>query len=340
MALKRSPEVLEFPRRARHTRHARWHAAITALDKRIANIERQLDDSGRPYSTSSNTRMRLPAALVASLSLHLLIIFSVSVKIPERLLANDRNSLLEVVLVNAKSKTKPERADVSAQHALDGGGNTDDARRAQSPLPVIPQQKPEPDVKMALRKVERLEREAQQLITQNKPAAAIETAPAPKAAAQVEDEPKPALKAADIMQRSLEVARLEAKISRDWDSYQQRPRKHFVGARAQEYRFARYVEDWRAKVERIGDLNYPQAAREQKLSGNLTVTVAIKADGTVDQIEINRPSGHRILDDAARRIVQLAAPFAPFPPDIAKDTDVLYITRRWTFTAADRFIAE
>ena len=341
MALKRAAHVFSFPRRAKHARHARWQAAFAALDSRVAALERHLGRD-EPYSVSTGTRMRLPAALVASIALHLFVIYGVTFKLASRSQMENRAPKLEVVLVNAKSKVQPSAPDVLAQHALDGGGNTDDKRRAQSPFPVVPQQKSDAEVKLALRKVEQLEREARQFMTQSKPQAPVETAKAtpPQPAPPAEEEPKPALKAADIMQRSLEVARLEAKISRDWDNYQQRPRKYFVGARAQEYRFARYVEDWRAKVERVGDLNYPQAARDQKLSGNLTVTVAIRSDGTVEQIEINRPSGHKILDDAARRIVQLAAPYAAFPPDIAKDVDVLYVTRRWTFTAADRFVSE
>ena len=87
-------------------------------------------------------------------------------------------------------------------------------------------------------------------------------------------------------------------------------------------------------------MNYPQAARDQRLHGKLVVTVAIKADGRVEEIAIDRPSGHRVLDDAARRIVFLAAPYAPFPPDIAKDVDILHITRTWTFTTGDRFVSE
>ena len=124
------------------------------------------------------------------------------------------------------------------------------------------------------------------------------------------------------------------------DAHQQRPRRRFVGARTQEYRFARYIEDWREKIQRVGDLNYPQAAREQRLHGSLVVTVAIRSDGSVERVEVNRPSGQSVLDEAARRIVALAAPFGAFPPDIAKDTDVLHITRTWIFTPADRFIAE
>jgi protein TonB len=136
------------------------------------------------------------------------------------------------------------------------------------------------------------------------------------------------------------MARLDAKIERDWQAIQQRPRRKFVGAHTQEFRFARYIEDWRQKIERVGEMNYPQAARDQKLSGRVLVTVAVKADGSVESVTIDRPSGNKVLDEAARRIVQLAAPFAAFPTDISKDVDVLHITRTWTFTTADRFVSE
>jgi periplasmic protein TonB len=186
--------------------------------------------------------------------------------------------------------------------------------------------------------VEQLEQQSRQLMMQPKPApAAVPVAPA-QPEPQAETAPGPT--AADLLQRSADIARLEAQISRDWENYQKRPRRKFVGARTQEFRFARYVEDWRLKVERIGELNYPQAARDQRLYGSLVVTVSIKADGALEKVEINRPSGHKLLDEAAVRIVKLSAPFAPFPADISKDTDILSITRTWTFTRADRLLTE
>jgi protein TonB len=144
----------------------------------------------------------------------------------------------------------------------------------------------------------------------------------------------------ELMQRTLEAMRLEAQIAKDMDAYQKRPKRRFVGARAEEYRFARYVEDWRLKVERIGNLNYPEAARQMKLYGNLLVTVAIKSDGTIENIEVNRSSGQRILDAAAVKIVEMGAPYSPFPPDIRRDTDILHITRTWTFTRGDELRSE
>ncbi len=142
------------------------------------------------------------------------------------------------------------------------------------------------------------------------------------------------------MSRALEIACLEAEISRGLDAYQKLPRRKFVGARTQEQGYAQYIEGWRIKVERIGNLNYPKAARQKKIYGSLQLTVSIRADGSVESVEITRSSGQRILDEAAQRIVELAAPFAPFPPDIHKDIDILSITRTWTFTSSDRLESE
>ena len=341
MSLKPASKVLPFPRRAHHARHPRWEAAVAALDERLSAIERRLMPADIGAATLRGAR-RMRASLVFSILVHAFVIFGVSFVLPHRSHFEPPDAKLEVVLVNAKSKARPAKADAMAQHNLDGGGNTDEKRRAASPLPVVKDAKPEAEVKLALRRVERMEREARQLITQAKAKTQVQTAPAapaPVPAPVEEPDPKTVPQAADLMQRSLEIARLEAKISRDWSAYQERPRRRFIGARTQEYRFARYIEDWRQKIERIGEINYPQAARDQKLSGSLVVTVAIRADGSVEQVDINKPSGNRILDDAARRIVKLAAPFSPFPENIAKEVDILHVTRTWTFTPADRFIS-
>ena len=93
------------------------------------------------------------------------------------------------------------------------------------------------------------------------------------------------------------------------------------------------------KVERIGNLNYPDAARAQKLYGSLLITVGIRADGSIESIAVDKSSGKKILDAAAQRIVQLSAPFSAFPPEIRRDTDILYITRTWTFARGDEGIA-
>ena len=144
----------------------------------------------------------------------------------------------------------------------------------------------------------------------------------------------------DLVQKALEIARLEAEISKNWDAYQKLPRRTNVGARTREYRFAQYIEDWRIKVERIGNLNYPEQARRQKVFGSLKLSVSINKDGSVEKVEVDKTSGYPILDAAAVHIVKLAAPFAPLPPNITKDTDILEITRTWTFTSSERLESE
>ena len=248
----------------------------------------------------------------------------------------DRGPPLEVALVNAKSKAKPVKADILAQANLDGGGNTDEDRRAKTPLPVLPRESKATEVKVATQKIESLERQTKELLTQLKSQPVATPAPAPVEAPEKAEAPT----ASELMQRTLEAMRLEAQIAKDMDAYQKRPKRRFVGARAEEYRFARYVEDWRLKIERIGNLNYPEAARQLKLYGNLLLTVSIRADGSVEDVRVERSSGQRVLDAAAVRIVEMAAPFAPLPPDIRRDTDILHITRTWTFTKGDELRSE
>ena len=238
---------------------------------------------------------------------------------------------LEVALVNAKSATKPTKADILAQANLDGGGNTDEKRRAKTPLPVMPKEPPTKNAAVAAQTTENKREKRPELMTQSAAEIAVVPQPAPEAAPQATDSPT----ASQLMQKTLEAIRLEAQIAKDWDAYQRRPRRQFIGAQAHEYRFARYVEDWRLKIERIGNLNYPEAARAQKLYGSLVLTVSIRSDGSLENVEVNHKSMHRILDAAAVKIVEMSAPYAPFPPDIKRDTDILTITRTWTFAKGD-----
>ncbi len=278
----------------------------------------------------------LAATLAASIVLHAVVLalkFS-----PFDLSVFDRSGPpLEVALVNAKSKTKPTKAEILAQHHLDGGGNTDANRRAKTPLPVLPKESNSTELAVATQKVETLEKETKELMTQLRSAAAVAPiVPNPT------DVPEPPLlpSASEIMQRTLEAVRLEAQISKEMDAYAKRPKRRFVGARAEEYRFARYVEDWRLKVERVGNLNYPENARTQKLYGSLLLTVGIRADGSVESIAVDRSSGQKMLDLAAQKIVEMASPYAPFPSDIKRDTDILYITRTWTFGPGDSLTSQ
>jgi protein TonB len=250
----------------------------------------------------------------------------------------DRNtSPLEVALVNAKSVSKPTKADILAQAHLDGGGNTDAKRRAKTPLPALPKDNATSELAVATQKVDTLEKKSQEMLTQLKSAASLATPqPTPNASPDKPELPT----STEMMQRTLEAMRLEAQIAKDMDAYQKRPKRRFVGARAEEYRFARYVEDWRLKVESIGNRNYPEAARAQKLYGSLLLTVGIRANGSIETVVVDRTSGQKILDLAAVRIVEMGGPYAPFPPNISRDTDILYITRTWSFSPGDSLTSQ
>lgn len=267
--------------------------------------------------------------------LHAVVLFGVAFKLPLPRIDNTAVPL-EVVLVNSQSVSKPHNADTLAQANRDGGGNTDRNRRAKTPLPVSPPVKDATDTVTATQKVEQLEQEAEKLMTALNSDQVIHQAEThPEQFEQNQNHT--IIDAADLVRRGFEIARLEAQTAHDYEAYQKRPKRRFIGARTQEYRFARYVEDWRIKVERIGNLNYPESARREKLYGNLQLTVGIRSDGSLESLEINRSSGKSILDEAAIRIVKLAGQngFSPFPPDISRDTDVLHITRTWAFTRSD-----
>ncbi|HIP53332.1 MAG TPA: energy transducer TonB, partial [Chromatiales bacterium] len=133
-----------------------------------------------------------------------------------------------------------------------------------------------------------------------------------------------------------EIARLTRRIEKRSSAYARRPRRRAINASTKEFRYAAYLEAWRRKIERIGNLNYPEEARRKGLYGNLVLHVAVRADGSVEQIRVVRSSGHKLLDEAAMRIVRLAAPFAPFPENIRKETDILDITRTWQFLRSNR----
>jgi protein TonB len=277
----------------------------------------------------------LGAALGLSIAVHA-VALAIHFKLPERLLRQPAEPRLEVVLVNAKTRERPKHADVLAQSNLDRGGNVDEPRHAKTPLPVTEPRRPGKDLAAAQRRVRELEARQQQLLAQAKEAAA--RAPAPAATPQSE-KPAPKLNGRDLADLSLAAMRLQAQISRQMEEYQKRPRKKFIGANAAEYRFAQYEEDWRAKVERWGTVNYPAEARG-KVYGNLRLTVTLRPDGTVAAIDLDRSSGLKVLDAAAFRIVRMASPFPPFPPDIRRDTDLLVITRTWFFGHGNKLWTE
>lgn len=276
----------------------------------------------------------LTVALGVSILLHA-IVLSIHFRLPDALKRLASSQPLEVVLVNSKSRSRPVQPDVLAQANLDGGGNTDDNRRAKTPLPALSELERGTDVLRAVQRVQELEIQQRQILTQVQPKAAAPSAVSP----QAQPEPQPQEAGSNLVARSLAIARLEAQVSRNLDEYSKRPRKQFVGARAREFRFAQYVDDWRQKIERIGNLNYPEAARG-RIYGSLQMEVSIRADGSLNSVEIMSSSGHPILDQAAERIVRMGSPYGAFSADLRKDTDILVITRTWRFATGDRLSGE
>jgi protein TonB len=276
----------------------------------------------------------LSAAIGASIVLHA-VLLSFHFKFPDSRWKSMAPPL-DVVLVNARTRDRPAKADVLAQANLDRGGNVDENRRLSSPLPVTNPRNPGRDVLEAQRRVQQLEAQQQRLLAQARESRSRVNVEALKQA-PAED---PALvNGRDLADRSLAMMKLEAEIQKNIDEYQKRPRKKFIGARAAEYRFAQYEEEWRAKVERVGTLNYPAEARG-KFYGTLRLTVTLRPDGSVESVELDRSSGLKVLDAAAFRIVRMAAPFSKFPASIRRDTDLLVITRTWFFGQGDKIWTE
>jgi len=265
----------------------------------------------------------LVMALTVSIGLHMTVL-AVRFVDPEFLRVRSSDPPLEIILVNAKSETRPGRAEALAQVNLDGGGAHDSGRKS-SPLPDAQTVEDGDSLDAARRMVEQLEEEQKKLLTVLRDSLQMRPVPRKESAAET---PAPGVQ--DEQTREL-LARAQAEIAKQVSDYQKRPRKHHFMPSTSEYRYARYVEDWRARVEKIGNENYPAEARG-KVYGSLRVTVAVRKDGSVVEAAIDKSSGSPVLDRAARRIVNMAAPFPPFPPEIARDTDVLEITRTWVFT--------
>jgi len=281
------------------------------------------------------TRWRLTSADVLPVTLAVSVVFHaflllITFTVPDAP-ASKSAPQLDVVLMNSRSPSRPVNADLLAQTNLDGGGNTESDVRATSNLPVLEDMQATDALELSSRQVEQLEERAARLLAavSEELVTAATTKPLPQTMPQ--DAPQEQL----AQQRRLQVARLEAQIAKEWQAYQKLPRRKFIGARAESVVYAEYVEKWRQRIETVGTQNYPQEARRQQLFGSLLLTVSIKADGSVEQVEVDRSSGHKILDSAARRIVELAGPFPPFPAAVRDEYDILSITRQWSFTRND-----
>lgn len=270
---------------------------------------------------------RFAVSMMVALALHAMAGLGVGFVVDFKPLTHPLETL-DVVLVNWRSESKPEDADFLAQASQQGGGESNEVSRPSqentgaSPGPVdgddsLDQQKQASSVADAEREQILIEDDASEFSQQ---ITSIE-------------QPEPLLpSAATLMQESMTMAKLQPGIQRDWDSQSKLPRRKWISANTREYEYAAYMQAWVAKVERVGNLNYPEEIRRLKLVGDLIMTVGINLDGSVESIVVRRSSGLPQLDQAATRIVRLAGPYSPLPEHINAAVDVLHITRTWRFS--------
>lgn len=271
----------------------------------------------------------LGVALILAATIHLALIMSIGIDI-NRDTPAPPDRTLDVTIVQPKQKPKaPEQADFLANASQQGATELEG-----DSLPTAPP---------TLANLSKQQAATQQLVrsgsTPAEPTPSQKVVTSIKSPAKQDDrkqkKPVQARKKTDIAQLLAstrnEISRLTLEVDKNTRYAANRPRRKAINASTQEYIYASYLTTWRKKVERIGNLNYPGEAKRKKLYGDLLLHVAVKADGTVQTIRVVHSSGHKLLDDAAIRIVRLAAPFAPFPPEIRKQVDILDITRTWQF---------
>jgi periplasmic protein TonB len=239
---------------------------------------------------------------------------------------------LDVILVQSASAQKPDKADFLAQANNTGGGESEKVSRPRETLSgaipkVTPGIAPQPIEAGAPKPTPAQQAE---LLTQERAQFTVHS--------EKETPENPALTqptSRELIDKKIEMARLAAEIQRESQAYAKRPKRKFISANTKEYAYASYMAAWVARIERIGNLNYPDEARRQQLHGQLVLSVALRRDGSIKAIDVIQPSGHKVLDDAAQRIVNLAAPFPPIPLVTGEDIDELYITRTWQFLPGD-----
>jgi protein TonB len=263
---------------------------------------------------------RLALTLFFALALHAMIILGITFGTDDPETPEHDLPTLDITIATRKTPP-PDDAEYLAQTSQDGGGNVTEKVRPQEALPEqapqVQQQQPAPT-----------------------PSQVITTTEAPREILQDEQEQPQTetreITATELIERSMEMVNLSEQLNESMQAYAKRPRQVFVSARTREFKYANYMSEWVRKVERVGNLNYPDDARRQGITGKLLLDVALNPDGTVRNITVLRPSGHSLLDEAAIRIVSLAGPYAPFPPEIRKNADVLHITRTWEFSTTNR----
>jgi len=275
-----------------------------------------------PSATLSNNDSLLIAIFIAVI-VHVVLILGTNFTMPQH---EKINKSIDITLINTPAKKAPKKADFLAQENQLGAGVK--TKKPEPPAQKLPSQG-NSQVKQ-IKKIATEESEpkaAQKIMTQQKAEKRVVTASKPAAANQPEKHPQ--LTAESLQQQ---IAQLGTEIRQSQPSAEQTKIKFVDSVSAHKYVAAQYMKDWESKVERTGNLNYPEAATKKNFSSTLTMDVGIKADGSIYSIRISRSSGSPALDEAAKRIVRMSAPFAPLPLELRKELDVLVITRVWKFS--------
>ena len=265
------------------------------------------------------------ATLLFSLLLHGVVILGITFEAEK-----PRPSVptLDVTLVDVANQEQPDKADFLAQANNSGGGDKDKAARPSelvSGLLPTPQHDLAAEPKDAQAPAPREAAPTQLLTSSGETAFAVDTT-----REQTERKERPLPESEEEVQRRMEMARLAAEVREQSQAYAKRPKKKFISSNTREYVYAAYMKGWVGRVERVGNLNYPDEARRQGLYGELVLTVGLNRDGSIKSMDVIKSSGHKVLDEAAQRIVRLAAPFPALPADKNR-VDELYITRTWQF---------
>ncbi len=271
---------------------------------------------------------RLSFTFFLAIVLHALLILGISFKLPNH---SNTSQTIEITLATHKSLRAPEQADFLAQHNQEASGTLDEAkqlateRQAEFADTQVREVNPVPQQSTATQKL----KEQQLVVTRSASNHTAQITLNPDERRELEQ--REALME-DQLTVSAEIASLQAKLDKQRQEYAKRPRVRTLTSVSTKESFdAKYLHDWSTKVEQVGNRNYPKEALSRKITGHLRLSVVINPDGTIYEIKVLQSSGQRILDDAARQIVRLSAPFAQFPAEIRKHADRLQIIRTWNF---------
>ena len=234
-------------------------------------------------------------------------------------------SELEVVMMNASTESAPVKASVLAQVNVDGAGQANTGV-ASSNLPYVGRTPDQVVLERLVKQRLQLEAEQEQLLTQLK--SLTQTAEGRPAEQFLKDSDVTGQDERD--QESVKLNNTITALTNKVQQYNQQPRKYFDAPAARQANYVEYIDQWRQRVEKLGAEQYPNDT-EGKPYGSVQASVTIRSDGVILDITIDRPSDKAVLNQAVRRITQLASPLPPFPRDMAQKVDQIVLTRTWHF---------